>query len=108
HLHILPQSLHRLISLCSPYTTLFRSLTQQLLGEKVQLAPRLFRRRAERRHLVEMAADARQLLRNVAALGIDRHFARNRVLMRGQDRKSTRLNSKSRENLVCRLLLEKI
>src|SRR5690606_42047350 len=36
-----------------------------------------------------------------------RHSGCSEHPARPQDRKSTRLNSKSRENLVCRLLLEK-
>src|SRR5436309_6006972 len=62
-----------------PYTTLFRSL-----GTPFPAEGRSGRPPATRRAAVGTAAGTA-----------------------GPDRKSTRLNSKSRENLVCRLLLEK-
>src|SRR3712207_7970656 len=82
-----------------PYTTLFRSLEARLLD---------VRRRPvqEGEHERDEQEDDRDL-RDV----VDRHRgvaeADEVADLLGEDRKSTRLNSQSRQYLVCRLLLEK-
>src|SRR3712207_7620893 len=75
-----------------PYTTLFRSL---------RLDPELFARIDAvhtQRHDAGLDAEAVRL--------VERYHL-DFVLAGARDRKSTRLNSQSRQYLVCRLLLEK-
>src|SRR5436309_8290961 len=79
-----------------PYTTLFRSLEGRAIHRRRLGRPRA---RADDGLLVGAAPAGRA--------HPSRGRAHGRPLPRVQDRKSTRLNSRSRENLVCRLLLEK-
>src|SRR2546430_13598780 len=77
-----------------PYTTLFRSFVERF-GRFV----------LRRRQRVERFLNGRGVLALDRALQpFDRRFDRR---AEARDRKSTRLNSKSQSNLVCRLLLEK-
>src|SRR3712207_7706645 len=76
-----------------PYTTLFRS--QPLHRQSV-------------RHLRQRQLPVEQSLRSAAPARFDDGQSdRARVGRERRDRKSTRLNSQSRQYLVCRLLLEK-
>src|SRR3712207_8011470 len=84
-----------------PYTTLFRSCgwsggcgcARPDRGDRVDAAVE-----GQRRGLGEAA---------LRALGLGADEQRTRVHLDRGDRKSTRLNSQSRQYLVCRLLLEK-
>src|SRR3712207_7405441 len=79
-----------------PYTTLFRSLGYLE-----------FERGLSRNTLEAYRSDLLQLGTYLERRGVDVLEAEHGDLAGFQDRKSTRLNSQSRQYLVCRLLLEK-
>src|SRR5436309_5630333 len=88
-----------------PYTTLFRSRLVYFTGAGSQLV--LFDTVSRQRTLVEVPLPGPSI-DDVFAIAPDgRTIYYGSVRAEAEDRKSTRLNSKSRENLVCRLLPEK-
>src|SRR3712207_7632408 len=89
-----------------PYTTLFRSWPEELAREYTERG--WWRGRALGAEVLEVAdrrGDAEALVDGDTRLTYASLAARADAL--AGDRKSTRLNSKSRQYLVCRLLLEK-
>src|SRR5690625_6272593 len=91
--------MHRLlISTLFPYTTLFRSKWSEVLDAD---AFSLFKEKG--------IFDPETALRfkTLLSKGGTEDPMELYVAFRGRDRKSTRLNSRSRGHLVCRLLLEK-
>src|SRR3712207_8952059 len=79
-----------------PYTTLFRSRRARVGDEVVYRAPH----RLAGAQRLELGDEHVQVER-LGVVPVDP------LALLGRDRKSTRLNSKSRQYLVCRLLLEK-
>src|SRR3712207_8055031 len=82
-----------------PYTTLFRSDGRPRARDRARGSGRL---RGSARGAVTVAASVRP--RGPYSLALTARFASDATRV---DRKSTRLNSQSRQYLVCRLLLEK-
>src|SRR3712207_7140160 len=87
-----------------PYTTLSRSA-----ADERRVDPRVQRRRVHREQpALAIAGHARRQVLALVLRGEPVHRRQHLLhLVPDQDRKSTRLNSKSRQYLVCRLLLEK-
>src|SRR5690606_42045097 len=92
------------LSTLFPYTTLFRSLDPS--GEPATLSKPIINGLLRE----ELGYDGVVVTDSLQMQGVREMHPDSEIPVLAQqsvDRKSTRLNSRSRENLVCRLLLEK-